>query len=149
MRATMPLAPDSKKDVAALRRGAREALATSLSFAPANPYVWIRLTLLSEQDGDPPEKSLSYWRYSVVTGPQEDRIRFIRTTLGLPLWSYMDVKDRESLFEDIRNDFVPQSSEFVTLARDPFARAVIRSALITDLPKLKRFEMELAHELGS
>jgi hypothetical protein len=57
----------------------------------------------------------------------------------------MNKEDRAWLFDDVYRAFYLQSQDVARLAQDPFVRAVVRSALLRDLPELMRFEAELKH----
>lgn len=134
----------SADKVSALRDEAKDALVKSLQGAPANPYVWTRLAVLTEEAEGPPETALSYWRYAQLTGPNEPRLRLARIKTGILLWSLMNDADRATLARDLVNSWPADQEGIVTLADNDFARAVVRSSLLADLQKLMQFEKEYA-----
>jgi hypothetical protein len=127
---------------------AKHLLMHSVALAPANPYVWTRLALLSSS----PEETLRYWRLSKATGPNEIRLRLIRVKLALPIWQIMTKRDHEDVFDDVFYAWPSLTNDddlkFVNMAaEDPLARAIIRSALLRDLARLADFEKRLAMKL--
>jgi hypothetical protein len=147
LQSTLPLSSptEQKREPQELQRLAQDALFNSLKLAPANPAIWTRLTFVSSQGARPLDAVLAFWRLAHVTGPNEPQLRLLRFQLGLSLWPNMNTEDKEWLFDDVYRAFYLQSQEVAQLARDPFVRAIVRSALLRDLPELKRFEGELAY----
>lgn len=128
------------EEAATLKEAAHQSLIRSLVRAPANPYIWLRLAVLRLDQGAPDSEILTYWRQSHLTGPNENRLYLARIGTGLGLWNDMTTADRQALFHDIQYDWPQNQNELVGMAAKPFSRAVIRSALLADLTKLRAFE---------
>jgi hypothetical protein len=125
-----------------------EALRTSLTLAPANPYVWTRLAVVRHSTGARDAEIMRYVRLSWMTGPNEERLRLPRIGLTLGHWSAVTEADRQSLLEDIRHAWDLRHEDILPLATSPFATNVVRAALIPDLANLRTFEKALSAKRG-
>jgi tetratricopeptide (TPR) repeat protein len=123
---------------------ADQALRQSLSLAPANPYVWLRLALVRQANGGEPKDVLAPWRMSIVTGPSEDRLWKARIRMGVDYWPNLTEFDRQTVFADVRRAWTKDWTDVMSIATNPFTINVIRAALLTDFAEYTNFEKELA-----
>jgi hypothetical protein len=133
---------------AALLGRAEAALRTSVSLAPANPYVWTRLAIVRQTAGADDGELLGYLRLSWLTGPSEERLRVPRIRLVLGHWGALTEKDRQFLFRDIRDAWAWQREDVLPVADTPFAVNVVRAALVPDPASLTAFDKALAARRG-
>ncbi len=147
--ATLAAGSDNPDAKLALLSEARGNLLKSLQAAPANPYAWVRLAMLSRALDRPDEEIYKYWQLSVMTGPNEDKILTPRILLGVDLWPLLGPSDRQSVFADIRNLWAHDHGWQIANDASPFMVNVIRAALVTDIKIFLEYEVfEKARQLG-
>jgi hypothetical protein len=133
------IALDSNNDAGGLVK-AREALVESLKLAPANPYVWARLTLIDELQMAPQATILRDWRMSILTGSNEERLRPLQIRLAIDLWPYLTSADRMTVYSQIRATWSYAPATILDIAIAPFQANIIRAGLVTNLEDLSQFE---------
>jgi hypothetical protein len=131
---------DDEIEKKALLAQARENLRASVIQAPANPYAWLRLALISKALGAPDSDAYKYWQMSVMTGPNEDKILTPRITLAVDLWPLLNNADRKAAFADIRNLYAHDHGWQIANEASPFMVNVIRAALVTDMVRFKEYD---------
>ena len=133
----------------ALLGRADAALRTSLSLAPANPYVWTRLAIVRQSEGAEDVELVRYLRLSWRTGPNEERLLVPRIGLALKHWGTITELDRSRVFRDIRVAWDSRRDEILPLADTAFGANVIRAALLPDRVSLASFEAALSARHGN
>jgi len=124
-----------KQSIASLEEG--------LAMAPLSPTAWLRLAYArSVMDGPSPAVADAL-RMSILTGPHEPELAFLRLRLCLLAWDHLSDDDRVLVRRQIRFAWQVSRRSLVTLAEESTRLREIRLGLLEDPDALAEFERML------
>jgi len=119
------------------------SLRKSLSLAPADAFVWTRLAYAQMLLSGPSPEAARSLRVALLTAPYEPRLFAVRVEVAFWIWSYVDARDRDLVFQQVRWIWRDGPKRLIELARSTDRIAVVRRALSADPDELLRFEVLL------
>lgn len=122
-----------------------EMIHDSLKLGPANPFAWHQLALAELYAGGVSPAVTKAIEMSILTGPNEPRIRTGRLELALISWPALDDDLRALVLDQIRATWTGPQQEVVRFAYELDRAHVIREALAGTRDDLIEFQENLEH----
>lgn len=141
--AAIARAPGDPELVPAIARSIRSAKA-ELARAPANPAAWTRLSLALYLKLGGSTEMADALRMSIVTGPYDRNLVFVRLELCFRAWRWCSPGNRKLIQQQIRFAVRQSPENLARITRTPALRGTVRSALVESAKDLSRFESALA-----
>jgi len=98
---------------------AESAVRRAVTLAPVQPSAWARLALL-RLNAEDSESAVEALAWSYRTGPAVSRLAWLRSRIGLFLWTSLDCAEKAAVAADIRRVWGKRAS-----ARLPFPQATL------------------------
>lgn len=126
-----------------LMNQAANTLEKGLARMPVDPHAWTRLGYARSLLDASPRDIASPLMMSIMVGPHDPKLVFIRLRLALGVWERLTDPERDVVYRQIRYAWKRSKRRLLELAEETMNFKEIRVALLRDPNELLRFERGL------
>jgi hypothetical protein len=114
-----------------------------LARTPIDPHAWTRLGYARSLLEAAPRDVVSPLMMSILVGPHDPKLVFIRLRLCLGVWDHLSDPERDVVYRQIRFAWKRSKRRLLELAEETMNFKEIRVALLRNPDQLLRFERAL------
>ena len=120
-----------------------DTLENGLARTPIDPHAWTRLGYARSLLDAAPRDVVSPLMMSILVGPHDPKLVFIRLRLCLGVWDHLSDPERDVVYRQIRFAWKRSKRRLLELAEETMNFKEIRVALLRNPDQLLRFERAL------